>query len=289
MRFWGLFCWLLLSPVLGVCLPQPQRCHQQPLLLARLRCPLQVRRLLLVQPLRPLCPVNVSVLRSLPAQRSAMGDQLVGRGPVRVGSVAGVGPLPPAHSACSANVSASSSSESSDSEGKASAMPPPPSSRPGAGGGHSGNDRSASGRARSPQPGPSGLGSSMQAAPRADRSHSELGSRSLPAPSGAAEEDRDSVSGSVNLDRDDSFRSVLHLNWEFHSIEESASVAPNQCKTSITPIYGLQSESSPALHLPLSPLLSSLLEDTNLASAKYVEDQTVHGFLPVPSRCHRRY
>ena len=56
-----------------------------------------------------------------------------------------------------------------------------------------------------------------------------------------------------------------------------------------SPIYGLQSESSPALHLPLSPLLGSLLEDTNLALAKFVEDQTVHGFLPVPSRRDRRY
>ena len=79
--------------VLGVCLPPPHRCHQQPLLLARMRCPLQVRRPLL-QPLRPLRPVDVSVLRSLPAQRSAIGGRLVGRGPVRVGSVAGVGPPP---------------------------------------------------------------------------------------------------------------------------------------------------------------------------------------------------
>ena len=54
----------LLSPVLGVCLPPLHRCQQQPLLLARLLCPLQVRRLQLVQPLRPLCPVYVSVLRS---------------------------------------------------------------------------------------------------------------------------------------------------------------------------------------------------------------------------------
>ena len=96
-----------------------------------------------------------------------------------------------------------------------------------------------------------------------------------------------SVSGSVDLDRDDSYGSVLHLIREFHSMEEPASVAPKPCKTSLALIYGLQSESSPALHLPLSPLLSSLLEDTNLALAKFVEDQTVHRFLPVPSRYHR--
>ena len=70
---------------------------------------------------------------------------------------------------------------------------------------------------------------------------------------------------------------------------EPASVAPNRCKTSLAPIYRLQSESSLALHLPLSPLLGSLLEDTNLALSKFVEDQTVHGFLPVPGRHHRRY
>ena len=195
----------------------------------------------------------------------------------------------PAHSARSASVSASSSFESSDLEGRVSAMPPPPSSRPGAGGDRSGSDHSASGCARSPQPGPSGLGSGVQAAPRGGQSRSELRSRSSPAPSGAAEENHDSVSDSVDLDQDDSFRSVLHLIREFHSIDEPAGVSPNRCKTSLAPIYGLQSESSPALHLPLSPLLSSLLGDTNLALAKFVEDQTVHGFLPVLGRHHRRY
>ena len=72
-------------------------------------------------------------------------------------------------------------------------------------------------------------------------------------------------------------------------MEEPASVAPNRCKTSLAPIYGLQSEPSPALHLPLSPLLRSLLEDTNLALSKFMEDQTVHGFFLVPNRRHRRY
>ena len=72
-------------------------------------------------------------------------------------------------------------------------------------------------------------------------------------------------------------------------MEELANVAPNRCKTSLAPIYGLQSEPSPALHLPLSSLLRSLLEDTNLALSKFVEDQTVHGFLPVLGRRHQRY
>ena len=104
-----------------------------------------------------------------------------------------------------------------------------------------------------------------------------------------AEDDRDSSSGSVDLDRDNSFRAALRLIRELHSMEEPASVAPNRCKTSLAPIYGLQSEPSPSLHFQLSPLLRSLLEDANLAVAKFMENQTVHGFLPVPGRRHRRY
>ena len=72
-------------------------------------------------------------------------------------------------------------------------------------------------------------------------------------------------------------------------MEELASVALNRCKTSLALIYELQSESSPSLHLALSPLLWFLLEDTNLGLSKFVEDQTIHGFLPVPGRCHQRY
>ena len=123
----------------------------------------------------------------------------------------------------------------------------------------------------------------------ADHSRSEYHGRSSPAPLGAAEDDRDSSSGSVDLDWDDSFRAVLCLIREFHSMEEPASVAPNRFKTFLVLIYGLQSESSPAIHLPLSPLLRSLLEDTNLALSKFVEDQTIYEFLPVPGRHHRRY
>ena len=158
----------------------------------------------------------------------------------------------------------------------------PPAGRPGVGGGHSKGDRS-------PQPGPSELGSGERSAPGADPSRSGYSGRSSSTPSGVAEDDHDSSSGSVDLDRDDSFRAVLRLIREFHSMEEPASVAPNRCKSSLALIYGLQSEPSPALHLPLFPLLRSLLEDTNLALSRFMEDQTVHGFLPVPGRCHRRY
>ena len=48
-------------------------------------------------------------------------------------------------------------------------------------------------------------------------------------------------------------------------------------------------QSSPVLHLPTSPLLRSLLEETNLVLAKFVEDQTVHVFLLVPGWRHWRY
>ena len=97
------------------------------------------------------------------------------------------------------------------------------------------------------------------------------------------------VSDALDIDRDDSFRSVLALTRNFHSMGEPAGVPAARSKTSLAPIYGLMSESSPAFHLPTSPLVRSLLDDTNLALSKFLEDQTVHGFLPVPSRRHRRY
>ena len=79
------------------------------------------------------------------------------------------------------------------------------------------------------------------------------------------------------------FRSVLALIRNFHSMEEPAGVPSARCKTSLASIYGLMSETSTAFHLPTSPLMRSLLDDTNLALSKFLEDQTVHGFLPVPS------
>ena len=177
--------------------------------------------------------------------------------------------------ACSSRLVRASSSlfASSDAGEKAGAMPPPPAGRPGVDGGRSGGDRSASGRDRSPQPGPAGLGSGLQSSLVAEQSRLEYGGRSSPAPSGAAEDNRSSTFDSLDLDRDDSFRSVLRLIREFHSLEEPASVAPNRYKNSLAPVYGLQSESSPALHLPLSPSVQSLLEDTNSALAKFVEDR----------------
>ena len=72
-------------------------------------------------------------------------------------------------------------------------------------------------------------------------------------------------------------------------MEDPAGVPSARCKTSLASIYGLMSEVSPAFTLPASPLVRSLLDDTKLALAKFLEDQTVHGFLPVPGRRHRRY
>ena len=93
----------------------------------------------------------------------------------------------------------------------------------------------------------------------------------------------------VDFDRDDSFRSVLGLIRSFHGMEEPAGVPSARCKTSLASIYGLMTEISPAFSLPASPLVRSLLDNTNLALAKFLEDQTVYGFLPVPGRRHRRY
>ena len=49
-----------------------------------------------------------------------------------------------------------------------------------------------------------------------------------------------STFGSVDLDRDNSFRSMLSPLLDFHSLEEPASVTPNWCKTPAL-VYGLQS------------------------------------------------
>ena len=143
---------------------------------------------------------------------------------------------------------------------------PRPAGHPGVDGGRSVGDRSTSGRDRSPRPGPSGLGSGLQSSLVAGPSRSEYGGHSSPAPSGAAEDNRCSTFNSVNMDRDASFRSVLRLIREFHSLEEPAIVAPNRCKTSLAQVYRLQSV-FPGSSLASSTLLRSLLEDTNSALA----------------------
>ena len=154
-------------------------------------------------------------------------------------------------------------------------------------GGTSGDPHPALTGDRSPRPGPSGWQPRSSAA--AERYHSGFGGHLSSPPPGEVDDDRSSALDSLDIDRDDSFRSVLALIRNFHSMEEPAGVPSARCKTSLASIYGLMLETSPAFHLPTSPLRRSLLDDTNLALSKFLEDQTVHGFLPVPSRRHRRY
>ena len=171
-------------------------------------------------------------------------------------------------------------SSSDSSEEDRADVSPPRSGR--AHGGAPGGASSSRAYDRSPRPGTS------RSYARDDRYRSGAGHRS-PAPSGTADDDRSSAFESVDFDRDDSFRSVLGLIRSFHGMEEPAGVPSACCKTSLASAYGLMSEVSPAFTLPASPLVRSLLDDTNLALSKFLEDQTVHGFLPVPGRCHCRY
>ena len=150
-----------------------------------------------------------------------------------------------------------------------------------------GDSRPAPAGDRSSRPGPSGWRPRSSAG--AERYRSGFGGRLSPVPSGEVDDDRSSAFDALDIDWDDSFRSVLALIRNFHSMEELAGVPAARSKTSLASIYGLMSETSPAFHLPTSPLVRSLLDDTNLALSKFLKDQTVHGFLPVPSRRHRRY
>ena len=170
------------------------------------------------------------------------------------------------------------SSTDSSEEDRADASPPR--SRRAHGGARTGS--SSRDFDRSPCPGTS------WSSVREERYRSGAGRRS-PVPSGAADDDRSSTFESVDFARDDSFRAVLGLIREFHDMAEPASVPAARCKTSLASAYGLMSESSPAFILPVSPLLSTLLLDINSDLSKFLEDQTVHGFLPVPGRRHRRY
>ena len=175
-----------------------------------------------------------------------------------------------------------SSSESSE-DARAKTSPPRAGRAPG---GMPGDSRPAPASGRSPCPGP--LGRTARSSAGAERYRSGGGRRS-PAPSGVADDDLSSAFDSVDFDRDDSFRSVLALIRSFHNMEEPAGIPSARCKTSLASIYGLMSETSLAFHLPTSPLMRLLLDDTNLALSKFLEYQTVHGFLPVPGRRHRRY
>ena len=172
---------------------------------------------------------------------------------------------------------------SSSEDDRAEASPPKAGRMPG---GTPGDFRSAPTGDRSPSPGPSGW--TLRSSARAEHYRSGAGRRS-PTSSGGVDDDRSSAFDTADFDRDDSFRSVLGLIRNFHAMEEPAGTPSTCCKTSLASIYGLMSKTSLAFHLPLSPLVQSLLDDTNLALSEFLEDQTVHGFLPVPGRRHRRY
>ena len=159
-------------------------------------------------------------------------------------------------------------SSSSSEEDRANASPPRAGRAPG---GTPGDYCSARADDRSPRPGTS------RSSVRGESYRPGAGRRS-PAPSGAADDDRSTAFESVDFDGDDSFRSVLGLIRNFHGMEEPAGVPSARCKNSLASIYGLMSEISPAFTLPASPLVRSLLDDTNLALAKFLEDQTVHRF-----------
>ena len=180
---------------------------------------------------------------------------------------------------------ASYRSSSGSSEEDRAESPPPSSGR--VPGGTLGDSRPAPAGDCSPRPGPSGW--RLRSSAAADRYRSGFGGHLSSPPQGEVDDDRSSAPDSLDIDRDDSFRSVLALIRNFHSLEELAGVPSARCKTSLASIYGLMLETSPAFHLPTSPLLRSLLDDTNLALSKFLEDQTVQGFLPMPSRRHRRY
>ena len=176
-----------------------------------------------------------------------------------------------------------SSSESSE-DARAETSPPRAGRAPR---GTPGDSRPSPAGDRSPRPGPSGW--TVRSSAGAERYRLGVGGRRSPSPSGVADDDRSSAFHVVEFDRDDSFWSVLGLIQSFHNMEEPAGIPSARCKTSLASIYGLMSEISQAFHLPTSPLMGSLLDDTNLALSKFLEDQTVHGFLPVPGRQHRRY
>ena len=176
-----------------------------------------------------------------------------------------------------------SSSESSEDD-RAETSPPASGRAPG---GTPGDSRPAPAGDCSPRLGPSGW--RPRSSSGAERYRSGFSGRLSPVPSGEADDDRSSALDALDIDWDDSFRSVLALIRNFHNMEEPAGVPSARCKTSLASIYGLMSETSPAFHLPTSPLMRSLLDDNNLALSKFLEDQTVHGFLTVPSRRHRRY
>ena len=75
---------------------------------------------------------------------------------------------------------------------------------------------------RSLRPGPSGQ--RLRSSAIADQSRVVFGGHLSPSPSGEADNDCSSTRNTLDIDWDDSFRSVLALIRNFHSMEELAGV-----------------------------------------------------------------
>ena len=161
---------------------------------------------------------------------------------------------------------------------------PPPSSGC-AHGGTPGDPRHSLAGDRSPRPGPSGW--RLWSSTVAERYRTGFGGH-LSSPPGEADNDRSSALDSLDIDRDDSFWCVLALIRNFHGMEEPVGVPSAQCKTSLASIYGLMSETSPAFHLPTSPCCGRFWTILIWLCPNFWRT-TVHSFLSVPSRRHRRY
>ena len=119
--------------------------------------------------------------------------------------------------------------ESYRSSSEESETPPPISGR--APGGTPGDSRPALVGNRSPRPGPSGW--RLRSSVGAERYRSGFGGHLSPASSGEADDNRSTALDALDIDRDDSFRSVLGLIQNFHSMEEPAGVPSARCKTSL--------------------------------------------------------
>ena len=85
------------------------------------------------------------------------------------------------------------------------------------------------------------------------------------------------------------FTSVVDLIRRSHNLEDLASIAPSRGRTALAQKLGLQTEPSPALHLPSSPLVGTLVDDVNSVLVRFVEEQTPNSFIPLPMKRQRRY
>ena len=94
---------------------------------------------------------------------------------------------------------------------------------------------------------------------------------------------------SVDEERDDSFTSALDPIRRVNIFEKPAGVTPSRGRTTVAMRRGLQSEPSPALHLPPSELLKALVGDVNSTLDKFIEEQTPNAFIPLQMKRQRRY